>query len=58
VAIRRLASDELMRRRFGAAARARARAEFSLSACIDRYDALYRGLLAGRTLAEMGLAAP
>jgi glycosyltransferase involved in cell wall biosynthesis len=58
VAIRRLAGDDVLRRRFGAAARDRARDEFSLSACIDRYDALYRGLLAGRSLAEMGLAAP
>lgn len=46
-AIVELASDLTAARRMGAAARARAIAQFSLEACIARYAALYRALLAG-----------
>jgi glycosyltransferase involved in cell wall biosynthesis len=41
-----LAGDAGLRARLGDAARARATRDFSLTACVDRYAALYRGLLA------------
>jgi glycosyltransferase involved in cell wall biosynthesis len=54
-AIERLAVDPILRKRLGAAGRERARARFSLSACVDRYETLYRGLLAGKALSDLGL---
>ena len=47
-ALERLAREPELRRRFGDAARSRAERHFSLSACVDGYEALYRGLLAGK----------
>lgn len=47
-AILRVAGDEALRARLGAAGRARVMAEFSLARCVERYDALYHALLAGR----------
>ena len=41
-----LADDAGLRARLGEAARTRATRDFSLTACVDRYAALYRGLLA------------
>jgi glycosyltransferase involved in cell wall biosynthesis len=49
-ALAALASDELLRRKIGQANRARARTEFDEKAMIDRYKALYWGLM-GRTFA-------
>lgn len=54
-AVERLATDPHLRQRLGAAGRQRARENFSLAACVDRYEALYRGLLAGKPLSELGL---
>ncbi len=42
-----VAKDEQMRARFGAASRARVEQNFTLAASVDRYEALYAGLLAG-----------
>jgi glycosyltransferase involved in cell wall biosynthesis len=47
-AILRVVGDEALRERLGAAARARVTAEFSFARCVERYDALYHALLAGR----------
>jgi len=44
-ALRRLAADPALRRRVGEANRARARSEFDQARMIDRYRALYRGLM-------------
>jgi glycosyltransferase involved in cell wall biosynthesis len=52
-ALVRLGTDAELRASLGTAARARAAAEFSLEACIGRYVALYAGLAAGRTPAEL-----
>ena len=41
-----LAGDPDLRARLGDAARIRATRDFSLDACVERYAALYRGLLA------------
>jgi len=46
-AIVALAEDPAARQRMGAAGRARARARFSLEACVARYERLYRALLSG-----------
>ena len=43
-AILRLAKDRDLRQRFGAAGRRRVERYFSLQACVDRYETLYRGL--------------
>jgi glycosyltransferase involved in cell wall biosynthesis len=43
-AILRLAEDEALRRRLADAARLRVQQRFSLDACVDRYERLYRGL--------------
>jgi glycosyltransferase involved in cell wall biosynthesis len=43
-AILRLAQDPELRRRFAAAARRRVEERFSLRACVDRYETLYRAL--------------
>ena len=52
-AILRLASDAELRRRYGAAGRRRVAAHFSLETCVAAYEALYGGLLAGKTPAEI-----
>ncbi len=44
-AIVRLAGDPMLRRRFGDAARLRVERRFSLDACVERYDRLYRALV-------------
>lgn len=54
-AIGRLAGDAALRRRFGEAGRVRARDRFSLSGCVDRYERLYRGLIAGKKVGELEL---
>ena len=43
-----LARDPLLRKTFGEAGRARLQAHFLLDACVERYQALYRGLLRGQ----------
>jgi glycosyltransferase involved in cell wall biosynthesis len=48
-AIVRLATDPALRRSYGAAGRRRVEAHFSLDSCVGRYEALYRGLLAGKS---------
>jgi glycosyltransferase involved in cell wall biosynthesis len=48
-AIVRLARDPALRRSYGAAGRRRVEAHFSLDVCVSRYEALYRGLLAGKS---------
>ena len=52
-AILRLASDGELRRRYGEAGRRRVEAQFSLAACVAAYEALYVGLLDGKTPAEI-----
>jgi glycosyltransferase involved in cell wall biosynthesis len=52
-AILRLAYDGELRRCFGDAGRRRVEAHFSLDACVEAYDALYCGLLAGKTPSEI-----
>jgi N-acetyl-alpha-D-glucosaminyl L-malate synthase BshA len=44
----RLVDDPALRARFGAAARARAEAHFPLEPAVDRYEAIYRRVLADR----------
>jgi glycosyltransferase involved in cell wall biosynthesis len=48
-AILRLASDAELRQCYGEAGRRRVEAHFSLDGCVAAYEALYRGLLEGRT---------
>ncbi|MDX2159057.1 MAG: glycosyltransferase [Hyphomicrobiaceae bacterium] len=55
MAVARLAGDAELRARMGAAARERARARFALSACVDRYETVYRGLLAGSRIGDLDL---
>jgi glycosyltransferase involved in cell wall biosynthesis len=45
----RLARDPKLRQRYGSAGRERVKLQFSLEACIAKYEALYGGLLRGRT---------
>jgi glycosyltransferase involved in cell wall biosynthesis len=52
-AIERLAADSDLRRRMGAAARERINSAFGLAGCVDGYEALYRGLMAGRLPCEI-----
>jgi glycosyltransferase involved in cell wall biosynthesis len=52
-AVLRLAGDPDLRRTMGAAARTRARAHFSFATCVDRYEAVYRTLLAGRPVGDL-----
>ena len=47
-ALIRLVADDDLRARMGAAGRDRAESQYTLSACVDRYEALYQGLAAGR----------
>jgi len=44
-AVSRLLEDAPLRRLMGKAGRARVEAKFSLDACVDAYDAVYRGIL-------------
>jgi glycosyltransferase involved in cell wall biosynthesis len=48
-AILKLAEDAAMRQRMGAAACARASSRFSLEACVDQYETLWRGLIDKRS---------
>ncbi len=48
-AILHLAADAPLRARIGAAACARATARFALGACVDQYEALWRGLITRRS---------
>jgi len=52
-AILRLACDGELRQRYGEAGRRRVEAHFSLEACVGAYEALYRGLLAGKRPGEI-----
>jgi len=45
VAISQLAKDQTLRRRLADAARRRIRQRFSLAACVERYEKLYRALI-------------
>jgi glycosyltransferase involved in cell wall biosynthesis len=47
-AIVSLARDPLLRKTFGETGRARLKAHFLLDGCVERYQALYRGLLQGQ----------
>lgn len=49
-AIRRVATDPVLRRRLGDAARERANTTFSLSTMVHKYDEVYDDALAGRTM--------
>lgn len=48
-AIVRLARDPSLRERYGAAGRKRVEELFLLDACVAKYEALYRGLMQGKT---------
>lgn len=56
VAIEQLAGCANLRRRLGEAGRERAREMFTLAGCVDHYETLYRGLLAGKSPSELGLS--
>lgn len=47
-ALVRMAGDAALRTRLGVASRQRVEDRFTLAACVDRYEALYEGLMAGR----------
>lgn len=51
-AILTLALDPELRARYGAEGRRRVACEFSLSQCVDKYESLYRGLAAGKSVDE------
>lgn len=53
VGLSRLIADAGLRQRFGAASRQRVASQFTLATCVDHYEALYRGLLAGKAPAEI-----
>ena len=44
-ALSRLANDAILRRRLADAARLRVEQRFSLEACVDSYEKLYRGMM-------------
>jgi glycosyltransferase involved in cell wall biosynthesis len=52
-AIMRLVEDSPLALALGTRARQRVHAHFSTKACVDRYEALYTGLLAGRAVNEI-----
>lgn len=52
-AILDLAGDMELRTKMGAAGRKRANSEFSIEACVDRYEAVYSGLAAGKRLCDI-----
>lgn len=52
-ALEKLLADPSLRAAFGRAAHERAHRLFSLGSCVDRYEALYRGLAAGKRPAEI-----
>jgi len=43
-----LARNSQLRQRYGSAGRKRVESQFSLKTCVDKYEALYRGLLRGK----------
>lgn len=55
-AILKLLDEPALRRRFGATGRRRAEEQFSLVASVDRYETVYRGLLAGRRAGDLDLS--
>ena len=55
-AILALAADPELARAMGQSGALRAREHFSISGCVQRYDALYRGLLAGKMTSELAPA--
>lgn len=58
-ALARLTGDSQLAARLGAAGRHRAGTLFSLEACLDKYEATYRALLAGKHLpSSVAVAAP
>ncbi len=54
-AIAKLATEPELRQQFGSAGQRRVRERFSLSASIDRYETVYRGLLAGKRIGDLDL---
>jgi glycosyltransferase involved in cell wall biosynthesis len=52
-ALARLVTDPALRSRYGQASRARVERHFTLAACVDRYEALYDGLLHGKRPADI-----
>lgn len=52
-AICRMSEDAALRSKFGNAARERIKDQFSLSACVTKYDRLYRTLLAGGAVRDV-----
>lgn len=52
-AIVELANDASLRRRYGAAGLQRVRENFSLSASVDKYEAVYRGLQKGLRISQI-----
>jgi glycosyltransferase involved in cell wall biosynthesis len=55
-AILAIAADPGRARAMGESGAARARENFSISSCVERYDVLYRGLLAGKLTSELAPA--
>lgn len=54
-ALVRMIADAPLRERFGAQSRARVAANFTLAACVDRYEALYLGLCDGKLPGDIPL---
>lgn len=52
-ALRQLANDPALRAQFGGEGRRRAETLFTLTACVDRYEETYLGLLAGKSIADI-----
>lgn len=52
-AVARLAGDAAMRQAFGLAGRRRVAENFTLAACVDQYEAVYEGLLAGKSISAL-----
>jgi len=59
MALAKLAGDPGLTASMGGAGKRRAQTQFSLDACLDRYEATYRALLAGKRLpSSVAIAAP
>ncbi len=52
-AVARIAGDATMRLAFGRAGRQRVAENFTLAACVDQYEAVYEGLLAGKSISDL-----